>query len=92
MQQAADKVRKLHVNLLNKQVVNEGRIFASPLAKKLAEEKGIDLRYVRVLVITEELQRPILKVIKPAARPQPAPQPAQKEAAPTAPAASLQDR
>ena len=27
-------------------VVNSGRIFASPLAKKLAEEKGIDLRYV----------------------------------------------
>ncbi len=29
------------------QAVNEGRIFASPLAKKLAEEKGIDLRYVK---------------------------------------------
>ncbi|MDB5191563.1 MAG: pyruvate dehydrogenase complex dihydrolipoamide acetyltransferase, long form [Segetibacter sp.] len=29
------------------QVVNEGRIFASPLAKKLAEEKGIDLRFVK---------------------------------------------
>lgn len=29
------------------QVMNEGRIFASPLAKKLAEEKGIDLRYVK---------------------------------------------
>ncbi len=28
-------------------VVNEGRIFASPLAKKMAEEKGIDLRYVK---------------------------------------------
>uniref|UniRef100_UPI000AFDE780 biotin/lipoyl-containing protein n=1 Tax=Hydrotalea flava TaxID=714549 RepID=UPI000AFDE780 len=28
-------------------VVNEGRIFVSPLAKKLAEEKGIDLRYVK---------------------------------------------
>ncbi len=28
-------------------IVNEGRIFASPLAKKLAEEKGIDLRYVK---------------------------------------------
>lgn len=27
-------------------IVNEGRIFASPLAKKLAEEKGVDLRYV----------------------------------------------
>jgi len=29
------------------EVVNEGRIFASPLAKKLAEEKGIDLKYVK---------------------------------------------
>lgn len=29
------------------QVVNEGRIFASPLAKKIASEKGIDLRYVK---------------------------------------------
>lgn len=29
------------------QVVNEGRIFASPLAKKLAEEKGVDLKYVK---------------------------------------------
>jgi pyruvate dehydrogenase E2 component (dihydrolipoamide acetyltransferase) len=28
-------------------VVNEGRIFASPLAKKLASEKGIDLKYVQ---------------------------------------------
>ena len=28
-------------------IINEGRIFASPLAKKLAEEKGIDLKYVK---------------------------------------------
>jgi pyruvate dehydrogenase E2 component (dihydrolipoamide acetyltransferase) len=28
-------------------VVNEGRIFASPLAKKLAAEKSIDLKYVK---------------------------------------------
>jgi pyruvate dehydrogenase E2 component (dihydrolipoamide acetyltransferase) len=28
-------------------VVNEGRIFASPLAKKIASEKGIDLRFVK---------------------------------------------
>jgi len=28
-------------------VVNEGRIFASPLAKKVASEKGIDLRFVK---------------------------------------------
>jgi pyruvate dehydrogenase E2 component (dihydrolipoamide acetyltransferase) len=29
------------------EVVNEGRIIASPLAKKLAAEKGIDLKYVK---------------------------------------------
>lgn len=29
------------------EVVNEGRIFASPLARKIAGEKGIDLRYVK---------------------------------------------
>jgi pyruvate dehydrogenase E2 component (dihydrolipoamide acetyltransferase) len=28
-------------------VVNEGRIFASPLAKKIARDKGIDLKYVQ---------------------------------------------
>ena len=28
-------------------VVNDGRILASPLAKKLAEDKGIDLKYVK---------------------------------------------
>jgi pyruvate dehydrogenase E2 component (dihydrolipoamide acetyltransferase) len=28
-------------------VVNDGRIFASPLAKKIASEKGIDLKYVK---------------------------------------------
>jgi pyruvate dehydrogenase E2 component (dihydrolipoamide acetyltransferase) len=31
----------------NTAVVNEGRIFASPLAKKIAQEKGIDLKYVK---------------------------------------------
>ena len=29
------------------QVVNQGRVIASPLAKKLAAEKGIDLKYVK---------------------------------------------
>jgi len=28
-------------------IVNEGRIFASPLARKMAEERGIDLKYVK---------------------------------------------
>ncbi|MBS1626798.1 MAG: pyruvate dehydrogenase complex dihydrolipoamide acetyltransferase [Bacteroidetes bacterium] len=34
-------------NQQSQTVVNEGRIFVSPLAKKLAEEKGIDLKYVK---------------------------------------------
>ncbi len=29
------------------EVVNEGRIFASPLAKKIAKEKGFDLKFVK---------------------------------------------
>lgn len=29
------------------EVINEGRVFVSPLAKKLADEKGIDLRYIK---------------------------------------------
>jgi pyruvate dehydrogenase E2 component (dihydrolipoamide acetyltransferase) len=35
------------VHPTSSQVVNEGRIFASPLAKKIAKEKGIDLKYVQ---------------------------------------------
>jgi len=35
------------VNVASVQVVNEGRIFASPLAKKIAKEKGIDLKFVK---------------------------------------------
>jgi pyruvate dehydrogenase E2 component (dihydrolipoamide acetyltransferase) len=31
----------------NTAVLNDGRIFASPLAKKIAQEKGIDLKYVK---------------------------------------------
>ncbi|MES2777184.1 MAG: pyruvate dehydrogenase complex dihydrolipoamide acetyltransferase [Bacteroidota bacterium] len=32
---------------VEQEVVNQGRIIASPLAKKLAAEKGIDLKYVK---------------------------------------------
>jgi pyruvate dehydrogenase E2 component (dihydrolipoamide acetyltransferase) len=34
-------------NTSTAEVVNEGRIFASPLAKKIAKEKGIDLKFVK---------------------------------------------
>ena len=32
---------------VDQEVINTGRIFASPLAKKLASDKGIDLKYVK---------------------------------------------
>ncbi len=34
-------------NVVSPEVVNDGRILASPLAKKVASEKGIDLRFVK---------------------------------------------
>lgn len=33
--------------IANEAVINEGRIFASPLAKRIASEKGIDLKFVK---------------------------------------------
>ncbi|HEY6978305.1 MAG TPA: pyruvate dehydrogenase complex dihydrolipoamide acetyltransferase [Chitinophagaceae bacterium] len=69
------------------QIVNEGRIFVSPLAKRLAEEKGIDLRYVKGTGDNGRITKVDIESFKPAAQPQPAPKPVQKEAAPTTPAA-----
>lgn len=34
-------------NISTPELVNEGKILASPLAKKIASEKGVDLRYVK---------------------------------------------
>ena len=45
--QAAPMPTATAVQVTSAQVVNEGRIFASPLAKKIAKEKGIDLKYVQ---------------------------------------------
>jgi pyruvate dehydrogenase E2 component (dihydrolipoamide acetyltransferase) len=45
--QAAPTPTATAVSSASTQVVNEGRIFASPLAKKIAKEKGIDLKYVQ---------------------------------------------
>jgi len=61
-------------------VVNEGRIIASPLAKKLAEEKGIDLRYVKGSADNGRIVKQDIDNYKPAAQPvvsqqQPAQQP-----------------
>ncbi len=49
------------------QVVNEGRIFASPLAKKIAQEKGIDLKYVKGTGENGRITRSDLENYTPAA-------------------------
>ena len=47
-------------------VVNEGRIFASPLAKKIAKEKGINLKYVQGTGEHGRITRTDLENYKPA--------------------------
>ncbi|RXK81881.1 pyruvate dehydrogenase complex dihydrolipoamide acetyltransferase [Filimonas effusa] len=69
------------------QVVNEGRIFASPLAKKVAEEKGIDLKYVKGSGDNGRIVKADIENYKPQAAPQQAP--AAKSAAPAAPAGQV---
>lgn len=53
------------------EVINTGRIFASPLAKKLAEEKGIDLRYVKGTGDNGRIVRTDIENYTPAAAPAP---------------------
>jgi pyruvate dehydrogenase E2 component (dihydrolipoamide acetyltransferase) len=69
------------------QVVNEGRIFASPLAKKLAQEKGIDLRYVKGTGDNGRITKTDIENYKPARQPQTVEQPASQPAKAPAPAA-----
>jgi len=56
------------------EVVNEGRIIASPLAKKLAEEKGIDLKYVKGSGDNGRIVKNDVDNYKPSAQPQQAAQ------------------
>ncbi len=69
-------------------VVNEGRIIASPLAKKLAQEKGIDLRYVKGSADNGRIVKQDIDNFKPAqqtaASAQP-PAPQQEQPAPQPP-------
>ena len=74
------------------EVVNTGRIFASPLAKKLAAEKGIDLKYVkgtgdngRIVRSDIENYTPPAAAAAAAAAPAPAAQPAAAQVAPFVP-------
>jgi pyruvate dehydrogenase E2 component (dihydrolipoamide acetyltransferase) len=73
--------------------VNEGRIIASPLAKKIAEEKGVDLRRVkgsgdngRIVKQDVDNYKPAEQPAKAAAPAEPAPaaKPKSAEAAPAA--------
>lgn len=66
------------------EVVNSGRIFASPLAKKLAEDKGIDLRYVKGSGDNGRIVKSDVESYTPAAAPAPAA--AAPAASPSAPA------
>jgi pyruvate dehydrogenase E2 component (dihydrolipoamide acetyltransferase) len=70
------------------EVVNDGRIFASPLAKKMATEKGIDLRYVKGTGDNGRITKTDIDNYKPAAANAPAsssPAPAAKANVPAAP-------
>ncbi|MBV9987172.1 MAG: pyruvate dehydrogenase complex dihydrolipoamide acetyltransferase [Chitinophagaceae bacterium] len=71
-------------------VVNEGRILASPLAKKVASEKGIDLRYVKGTGDNGRITKADIDQYKPGTQPQAAavPQPAGPQA-PAAPAGQV---
>lgn len=74
-------------------VVNEGRIFASPLAKKLAAEKGVDLKYVKGSGDNGRITKSDVDgfIATPSAAPAPQPAvtsaPSTSTAKPTAPAA-----
>ncbi len=61
-------------------IVNEGRIIASPLAKKLAGEKGIDLKFVKGSGDNGRIVKEDVDNYKPAATQAPQPGAAQKPA------------
>ncbi|NCI47517.1 pyruvate dehydrogenase complex dihydrolipoamide acetyltransferase [Sediminibacterium soli] len=67
-------------------VVNDGRILASPLAKKMASEKGIDLRYVKGSGDNGRITKADVDQYKPAEAPAAS---APAKAAAAAPAAPL---
>lgn len=69
------------------EVVNEGRIFASPLAKKMASEKGIDLRYVKGTGDNGRITKTDIDSYKPAPASAPAAAQQPQAAKATAPAA-----
>lgn len=81
------------------QVVNEGRIIATPVARRLAEERGIDLRYVKgsgpdgritkadveAFVPPAPVSEPTVSPVVKTPEPAPQPAPAAQAAPPVAP-------
>ena len=67
-------------------VVNEGRIFASPLAKKLAAEKGVDLKFIKGSGDNGRITKSDVDAYVPAAASVAAPAAAAKSAETAAPA------
>ncbi|BCX03685.1 MAG: dihydrolipoamide acetyltransferase component of pyruvate dehydrogenase complex [Candidatus Roseilinea sp.] len=57
------------------QVVNEGRIIATPVARRLAEERGIDLRYVKGTGPEGRITKADVEAFVPPAPPAPEPEP-----------------
>ena len=70
---------------VQQEVINEGRIFASPLAKKVAQEKGIDLRYVKGTGDNGRITKTDIENYKAPAQPQPQAEAQSAKAAPSAP-------
>ncbi|MCS7054796.1 MAG: 2-oxo acid dehydrogenase subunit E2 [Thermoflexales bacterium] len=65
------------------QVVNEGRIIATPVARRLAEERGIDLRYVKGTGPDGRITKADVEAyVPPVPQPKPAAPVAQEVAAP----------
>lgn len=73
-------------------VVNEGRIFASPLARKLATEKGIDLRYVKGSGDNGRITKSDIDSYTPPAQPQASAPGAAPQAAAPAGQVSFEDK
>ncbi len=66
-EQPASNPQSEATNQPQPEIVNEGRIFASPLAKKIAEEKGIDLKYVKGSGDNGRIIKNDIDIFKPAA-------------------------
>jgi pyruvate dehydrogenase E2 component (dihydrolipoamide acetyltransferase) len=86
---AAAQPQSQHQPQSQPEIINTGRIFASPLAKKLAAEKGIDLRYVKGTGDNGRITKSDIDHFVPAAISAPAPTapaPAAEAEKPAAPA------